>query len=179
MVMFAANQDLDGNRKDSVRNIEDSGEFVWNMATYELREAVNATAEWLTPDVDEFKKATLEKEPATLINVPMVKASPIKFECRYYTTLRLPGNLPMSNVDVVIGRVVAIHIDDSVLTNGMVDLGKIQPIARLGYHSYAVIKAEAMFDMIIPGDPKQLVGLEGNAEKAKKMELNGYTASSK
>jgi flavin reductase (DIM6/NTAB) family NADH-FMN oxidoreductase RutF len=170
--MFSANQDMNQDRKDSVNNIEATGEFCWNVATWDLREAVNASAEWVTADVDEFERVGLEKEMATLMEVPMVKRSPIKFECRYYTTLRLPGNPPMGTVDVVVGRVVGIHIDQSVLTDGMIDLGKVQPIARCGYHQYTVVRGDSIFEMIIPGDPKQLVGLEGNAERAKGL-LNG------
>ena len=162
-VMFAANQDLNSARKDSTVNAEATGEFVWNVATWSLREAVNATAEWFADDVDEFARCGLEKEAARLVSVPMVKASPIKFECKYYTTLRLPGNPPMGSVDVVVGRVVAIHIAEEVLTDGMIDLGKVQPIARCGYHQYVVVRPENVFEMTIPGDPKQLVGLEGNA----------------
>ena len=165
--MFSSNQDMSENRKDSVNNIEATQEFCWNVATWDLREAVNATAEWLTHDVDEFQRAGLEKEQARLVNVPMVKGSPIKFECKYYSTLRLPGNPPMGSVDVVIGRVIAIHIDERVLTNGQIDLGKVQPIARCGYHEYTVVRGDSIFEMVIPGDPKQLVGLEGNAMKAK------------
>lgn len=170
--MFSANQDMNQERKDSVNNIEDTGEFCWNVATWDLREAVNASAEWLTAEVDEFERAGLEKEMASLVNVPMVKRSPIKFECKYYTTLRLPGNPPMGTVDVVVGRVIGVHIAKEVLTDGMIDLGKVQPIARCGYHQYTVVKAESVFEMIIPGDPKQLIGLEGNAEKAKNISGN-------
>lgn len=167
--MFSSNQDPNGRRKDTVNNAESSGEFVWNMATWNLREAVNSSAQWFAEDVDEFEKAGLEKQQASLVNVPMVKDSPIKFECNYYTTLRLPGEFPMGSVDVVIGRVIGIHIDPSILTDGMVDLGKAMPIARCGYYQYAVVKPESLFEMIIPGDPNILVGLEGNAEQQKKI----------
>lgn len=176
--MFSSNQDLNCERKNTVSNVEATQEFCWNMATWDLRHAVNASAEWLAPAVDEFEKCGLEKQPATLVDVPMVKASPIKFECRYYTTLRLPGNPPMGTTDVIIGRVVGVHIDEAVLTDGKVDLGKAMPIARCGYHEYTVVRAESIFEMVIPGDAKQLVGLEGNADGNKGIELNGYTASS-
>ncbi|EME42934.1 hypothetical protein DOTSEDRAFT_88948 [Dothistroma septosporum NZE10] len=166
-VMFSSNQDLHQNRKDTVNNVEATHEFCWNMATYDLRDAVNATAEWFTGDIDEFQRAGLEKQPAQKVNVNMVKASPIKFECEYYTTLRLPGNPPMGTCDVIIGRVVGVHIDERVLTDGMIDLGKAMPIARCGYHQYTVVRAESLFEMVIPGDPGQLVGLEGNAERQK------------
>lgn len=171
--MFSSNQDLDSHRKDTVNNAEQTGHFCWNMATYDLRSAVNASAEWLSPNVDEFQKCSLEKQQADLIDCPMVKDSPIKFECQYHSTLRLPGNPPMGSVDVVIGRVIGVHIDERVLTDGMVDLGKAMPIARCGYHQYTVVTAESLFEMIIPGDPKQLVGLEGNAERQKGINGNG------
>lgn len=75
----------------------------------------------------------------------------------------------MGTVDVVIGKVVGIHIDEGVLTEGKIDLGKVMPIARCGYFEYAVIRGDAVFEMVIPGDPKLLVGLEGNAKKAREM----------
>lgn len=163
--MFASNQDQHTRRKDSVNNVEHTGKFCWNMATYALREFVNRSAEGVAADVDEFEHCGLEKQEAEKIgNCPMVKASPIKFECEYYSTLRLPGTAPMGSVDVIVGRVVAVHIDDNILTNGLVDLGKAMPIARLGYHQYCVVKAESIFEMVIPGDPKLLMGLEGNAD---------------
>lgn len=163
-VMFAANQDLGGQRKDTVRNAETAGEFCWNVATWELREEVNRTAQTVEEGVDEFELAVLEKTPATLVNCSMVKRSPVRFECKYYSTLRLPGNPPMGTVDVVIGRVIAVHIDEAVLTDGKVDIGKVMPIARCGYYEYAVIRSDAVFEMIIPGDPKNLLGLEGNVK---------------
>jgi flavin reductase (DIM6/NTAB) family NADH-FMN oxidoreductase RutF len=164
--MFAANQNPACNRKDTVRNVESTGEFCWNVANWDLREAVNITGEWLKDEVDEFERAGLEKQKADLVNVPMVKASPIKFECKYYSTLRLPGNPPTGTVDVIIGKVIGIHIDESVLTDGKIDLGKVQPIARCGYGQYAVIRPDVIFEMVIPGDPNILVGLEGSTKNA-------------
>jgi flavin reductase (DIM6/NTAB) family NADH-FMN oxidoreductase RutF len=177
-VMFSSNQTFEAERKDTVVNAESTGEFVWNMATWDLREAVNASAEAFTADVDEFEKIGLEKEQAGLVNVPMVKASPIKFECKYYSTLRLPGNPPMGTVDVVIGRVVGVHISEDILTDGLVDLGKAMPIARCGYYQYTVVRPETLFEMIVPGDPKMLVGLEGNASGNRAM-ANGETPGEK
>lgn len=166
-VMFSANQDMNQDRKNTVTNAEDTGVFCWNIATYDLREEVNKTAQWFEPDVDEFAQSGLEKTQAELVKCAMVKRSPVQFECEYYTTIRLPGNPPMGTVDVVVGKVIGIHIDPNVLTDGKIDIGKVQPIARCGYYEYAVIRPEAIFEMIIPGDPKQLIGLEGNAKEAK------------
>lgn len=162
-VMFSGNQKEDGMSKDTVVNAEKTGRFVWNLATWDLREHVNITAEQVDHGVDEFERAGLEKEPARLSNIPMVKRSPVKFECRYHTTVRLPGNTPVGTVDVVIGRVEAIHISEHVLTDGILDIRKTQPIARCGYYEYAVVRET--FEMIVPGGNQFLMsGLEGNAK---------------
>lgn len=165
IVMFSSNQNSSGKRKDSVANAEATGEFVWNMATYDLREAVNISAQEVDPGVDEFELAGLERAPSTLVKPPRVKASPIQFECVYLNTLRFPGNGPMGSVDVVFGRVVGIHIADEALTSeGLVDIQKIRPIARLGYYDYTVV--DDIFRMVIPGDNTALLaGLEGSAGK--------------
>ena len=163
-VMFSANQTIANERKDTVLNAEATGRFVWNLATYDLREAVNITAEQVPYGEDEFARAGLEKQPASLMDVPMVRESPVKFECEYHTTIRLPGNPPMGTVDVVIGKVVGVHVDDAVLTEGKLDVRKTRPIARCGYYEYAVV--EDTFDMVIPGNSKDtLYGLEGSASQ--------------
>ena len=166
IVMFSANQNTDGVRKDSVRNAEDTGQFVWNMATYALREAVNKSAEELPHGVDEFEHAGLVKLPSRKVKPMRVAGSPIQFECEYLNTLRFPGGPPMGTADVVFGRVVAIHIDDQVIdANGLIDVLKIQPLARMGYYDYTFV--DKKFQMVIPGDSKALLaGLEGSADKA-------------
>jgi flavin reductase (DIM6/NTAB) family NADH-FMN oxidoreductase RutF len=162
-VMFAANQTTRGRRKDTVVNAEATGEFVWNMATYELREAVNKSAEEVAPDVDEFELAGVTKTASQLVRPSRVAESPIHFECKYHQTIRLPGNGTMGTVDIVIGRVIGIHIkEDAIGTDGRVDVLKIRPIARLGYHDYTSV--ESTFQMVIPGnDPRRLAGMEGSA----------------
>jgi flavin reductase (DIM6/NTAB) family NADH-FMN oxidoreductase RutF len=167
IVMFSANQDTSGQRKDSVRNAEDTGEFVWNMATYELREAVNISAQELPHGVDEFERAGLAKLPSRKVKPARVAGSPIQFECVYLNTLRFPGVPPMGTADVVFGRVVAVHIDDDVLTpEGLVDVLKIRPLARMGYFDYTTV--DSKFQMVIPGDSRALLaGLEGSPDKAR------------
>lgn len=172
--MFSANQTTTSTRKDSVVNAEATGRFCWNLATWDLRNEVNITSEEVEPGIDEFERAGLEKLDSQVVSVrlrsgsqgrvPMVKRSPVRFECEYYTTLRLPGNPPMGTVDVVIGKVVGIHVDDSVLTDGKLDIRKTQPIARCGYYEYAVVRET--FEMIIPGTNELIrSGMEGNAKK--------------
>jgi len=160
-VMFAANQKTDGTRKDTVANTEQTGEFVYNMVSYALREAMNATAQELPADVDEFEIAGLTKEPSKLVKPYRVAESPVQFECRYHQTLRLPGKGTMGTVDVVIGEVLGIHIKDEVITdNGKLDILKIRPIGRLGYYDYTCV--DSIFEMVIPGPNEDVrAGMEG------------------
>ncbi|MBF6568559.1 MAG: flavin reductase family protein [Candidatus Binataceae bacterium] len=164
IVLFCANQKTTGTRKDSVANAEATGEFVWNMATYALREAVNLTAQELPPEIDEFELAKLTKLPSTLVRPVRVAESPIHFECRYLQTVRLPGKGAIGTADVVFGQVIAIHIADHALReDGCIDILKLRPIARLGYYDYTSI--ESVFSMRIPGGEAMNAGLEGSAEK--------------
>jgi flavin reductase (DIM6/NTAB) family NADH-FMN oxidoreductase RutF len=163
MVMFSSNQNLRSARKDTVVNIEATGEFVWNMATWALREAVNLTSEELLPGEDEFAHAKLDKAPSRLVRPPRVAASPIQFECRHYQTLRLPGNGAVGSVDVVFGRVVCVHIEDRYLRDGRIDVEAIRPLARVGYHDYTTV--DKVFTMPPLGSPVRLAGLEGSPEK--------------
>lgn len=162
-VMFAANQNTRGRRKDTVVNTEQTGQFVWNMATYALREAVNKSAEEVSSEVDEFEIAGVTKAPSHIVKACRVAESPIHFECAYHQTIRLPGNGTMGTVDIVIGRVLAIHIKDDVIgADGRIDILKVRPIARLGYYDYTSV--ESAFQMIIPGnDQRRLAGMEGSA----------------
>ena len=94
-----------------------------------------------------------------------VSGSPIQFECVYLNTVRFPGTPPMGAVDVVFGKVVAIHIDDDAIDEkGHVDVLKIKPIARMGYYDYTTV--DNIFQMVIPGNSKALLaGLEGSPDK--------------
>ncbi len=159
-VMFAANQNSLEARKDTVVNVEQTGEFVYNMATYDLRDAVNRSAAEVPPEVDEFSLAGVTKAPSIKVRPCRVAESPVQFECRYYQTIRLPGNGPMGTVDVIIGRVVFVHIKNEVLTqDGRLDILKVRPLARLGYYDYTTV--DSIFEMVIPGNnDRLLIGLE-------------------
>lgn len=163
LVMFAANQLRDGRRKDTVVNAETTGFFVWNMATWDLREAVNISAMELPPEEDEFEQAGVTK--ADCIDAPgkRVSESPCHFECRYLSTQRFAGRTPVGSVDVVFGEVVRIHIKEDVVgADGKLDIPKIKPIARMGYYDYTVV--ENVFEMKVPGaEQGMLDGLEGRA----------------
>ncbi len=163
MVMFAANGYPDGRRKDTVINAEETGWFVWNMATYGLRNAVNISAMALGPDEDEFERAGVTKTGCVEAPGARVAESPCHFECRYLSTHQLPGNSPVGTVDVVFGRVERIHVADNVITpEGKLDIAKIEPLARMGYYDYAVVRDT--FEMRIPGaSADEAAGLEGKA----------------
>jgi len=162
-VMFAANQTSQGRRKDTVVNAEETGEFVYNMATYSLRQAVNLSASEVPPEVDEFDLAGVTRESCIRVKPCRVAESPVQFECIHHQTLRLPGKGAMGTVDVVIGKVVLVHIKDEVIgKDGRLDIIKIRPLARLGYYDYTTV--DSLFEMVIPGDNVQLLkGLEGRA----------------
>ena len=173
--MFSANQTHDGRVKDSASNAQASGFFVWNLATWALRDAVNRSAMYLAPSVDEFEVAGVEKDFSSVFpTCPRVKDSPVHFDCRYHMTLRLPGNPPLGGVNIVIAEVVGIEIKDEVLTDGILDVGKTQPIARCGYAQYARITET--FEMVIPssgdveGDLSMNCGLEGSVKTMREME---------
>lgn len=163
LVLFAANGYPDGRRKDTVINAEQTGWFVWNMATWDLREAVNLSAQAFAADIDEFDHAGVTKADCIDAPVPRVKESPCHFECRYLSTQRFPGNSNVGNVDVVFGEVVRIHVNDSVVTaDGKIDIPQVKPIARMGYYDYAVI--DRVFEMRIPGGDAAAAGLEGRPQ---------------
>ncbi len=162
-VMFSAGQRTVGGRKDTVANIEETGEFVYNMATYDLREAVNRSAAEVPSDVDEFELAGLTKAPSVRVKPCRVAESPVQFECRLFQVLRLPGNGAKGAIDIVIGRVVLVHVKDEVIApDGKLDMIRIRPLARLGYYDYTSV--ESVFEMVIPGKNEQLLaGLEGTS----------------
>ena len=153
-VMFSAGtHEADGGKKDTVANVEATGEFVYNMSTWAQREQMNLTAMLVERGVDEMAAAGLEPLPSRLVRPPRVKGSPVHFECKLHQVVTLPGNKPTSEHHVVIGRVVAVHIDDAALTaDGLVDLVKIRPIARLGYKDYSSVDAIFQMEKRTPED---------------------------
>ncbi|MGI9407549.1 MAG: flavin reductase family protein [Hyphomicrobiaceae bacterium] len=129
-----------GGVKDSQANIEATKEFVCSLATYALREAMNATSASAARGVDEFELAGLEKAKSTLVVPPRVAASPVALECTLHDIVRLPGaSGALDHYNMVIGKVLGIHISDDVIVDGRVDVRKLRPIARLGYMDYAVV----------------------------------------
>jgi len=139
-VMFASEgSHPEGDFKDSATNVQETGEFVCNIATWELREAMNATSAHVARSVDEFELAGLTPTAARLVKPQRVKESPVHLECTHLKTVELPSNDPDRPNLVVFGRVIGIHIDDSVIADGMIDMDAFRPIARLGYMDYTLV----------------------------------------
>ncbi len=144
LVMFSSE-----GRKDSVTFIEQTREFVCNLATWDLRNAMNMTSAPLPRGVNEMERAGLAPAPSRLVKPPRVAASPCALECR------LVKIVPMETADgvpadchVVFGEVVGVHIDDRFVVDGRLDTAAMKPIARCGYNEYAVV--ESLFTMNRP-----------------------------
>jgi flavin reductase (DIM6/NTAB) family NADH-FMN oxidoreductase RutF len=127
-------------RKDSQRNAEETGEFVCNLATYDLREVVNASSAEFGPAVSEPERIGLEMAPCRAVKPPRVALSPVALECKYFKTVELFSSDGTRNASsVILGEVVGIHIDESVIVNGLVDVTRLQPLARLGYMDFCAV----------------------------------------
>jgi flavin reductase (DIM6/NTAB) family NADH-FMN oxidoreductase RutF len=152
-VMFSATGAHDhGGLKDSVANIEATGEFVANLATWTLREAVNASSIGAPHGFDEFAHAGLGKLPSELVNPPRVAESPVHLECVLSQIVELESPGPDRPNRMVVGRVVGIHIADRVIEAGRVSIALLDPIARLGYDQYARVRE--LFTMTRPRWPE-------------------------
>jgi flavin reductase (DIM6/NTAB) family NADH-FMN oxidoreductase RutF len=135
--------------KDSVALAEETGEFVCSLATYDLREQMNATSATLPRGTNEMEVAGIEAAPSRMVKPPRVAASPCAMECKWLQTIHLK-DLDGNPVDryLVLGMVVGVHIEDRFIKDGMVDTAAMRPIARLGYNDYAVV--DSVFSITRP-----------------------------
>lgn len=141
--------------KDSVANASATGEFCWNLATRPLAEQMNLTCAPAPPEIDEFEVAGLTQAPSRLIAAPRVAESPVNFECRVSQIVQLKT---AAGADVstwlVLGEVVAVHIDEALIHDGVYDTAAARPILRAGRGGdYVEVTPEAMFEMRRPGWP--------------------------
>jgi flavin reductase (DIM6/NTAB) family NADH-FMN oxidoreductase RutF len=138
-------------RKDALTFIEETGEFVCNLATFDLRDAVNETSAPLARGESEMTLAGLTPAPSRLIKPPRVAEAPAALECRHLQTVPLT---PLSGAEaryfLVIGEVVAIHIDERFIVEGLVDTAAMRPITRAGYRDYFVATPDTRFAMTRP-----------------------------
>jgi flavin reductase (DIM6/NTAB) family NADH-FMN oxidoreductase RutF len=138
--------------KDTVQNVKDTGEFVWNLATLDLAKHMNATAAHVAPDVSEFQIAGLTAVPSKLVNVPRVSESPVSFECKLTQIIQLENKEgEQVKAWLTLGEVVAVHIDKAMIRDGVYITALARPIVRAGRRGdYFTVKPEDMFEMIRP-----------------------------
>ena len=145
MVMFASE-----GRKDSLEFVEETKEFVCNLATFDLREAMNRTSAPLPRGESELDFAGLTPAPCRLVKPPRVAESPVALECKWLRTVPLEPLAGPAQYHLVIGEVVGTHIDDRFIVDGVVDTAAMRPIARAGYREYFVATPETNFAMTRP-----------------------------
>ncbi len=147
VVMFAPSYQRDGAAKDSLRNVEEIGEFVVATVTEAMAERMNQCAFRYPPDVDEFEASGLTPRPSRHVQPACVVESPVNIECVMLEIKRF-GKSPGAGC-AIFGRIVALHIDDAVLANdGLVDPVKLLAIGRMGRQTYA--RTTQTFDLPRP-----------------------------
>ena len=138
--------------KDSVRNIQENGMFVWNLVTRPLAEAMNQTCAAVGPEVNEFELAGLATAPSRTMDVPRVAESPVSFECRSTQIIQLEGldKQPIPTW-LVLGEVVGVHIADHLLKDGVYDTASAGHVMRGGGPAdYFTVGPEQLFKMWRP-----------------------------
>jgi flavin reductase (DIM6/NTAB) family NADH-FMN oxidoreductase RutF len=138
--------------KDTVRNVEQTGEFVWNLVTEPLAQAMNQTCAAVPPDVDEFALGGLTPAPSRLVKPPRVAQSPVAFECRLTQLVQLQGaNGQQVPTWLVLGEVVAVHIAAHLIVDGVFDTARAGAVLRGGGPAdYFRIGPEQLFRMVRP-----------------------------
>jgi flavin reductase (DIM6/NTAB) family NADH-FMN oxidoreductase RutF len=141
--------------KDSVANVAATKEFCWSLATRALAEPMNLTCAPAPPDIDEFDVAGLTRAPSRLVRPPRVLESPVNFECRLTQLVQLEGSAGAKlDTWLVLGEVVAVHIDKALIEDGVYQTAEARPILRAGrMGDYFEITPEAKFEMRRPNWP--------------------------
>ena len=138
--------------KDTVRNIEETGEFVWNLVTKDLAEVMNQSSAVYPPETSEFDALNLEKASSTLVTPPRVAKAKVAFECQCTEIIQLKGiSGEKVKTWLVLGEVVKIHIDQSLLKDGVYDTAKAGHILRAGGPGdYFTVGQEQLFELLRP-----------------------------
>lgn len=124
-----------GDKKDTLVNIEATGEFVINFVNEEIAEAMNETAAEFPPEVDEFAMTGLTQVSSERVRPPRVQESPIHMECKLYQVINIGPEAPGGG-SLVIGEIVLFHVRDELYENGRIDTGLLRPIGRLAGEEY-------------------------------------------
>ena len=151
MVMFGCNGRQPYGLKDTILNIENTGEFVCNLSTWETREAMNRSSASVGPEVDELKMSGLTPVPSKRVKPPRVKEAPVHLECKHLRSVDFPNWSNKDRYVVVFGEVIGVHIEDQYITpEGLIDVDGMKPIGRLGYDDYTIVGGDSIFTMTRP-----------------------------
>tara|TARA_Y100001970_G_scaffold294331_1_gene450787 strand:- start:94657 stop:95322 length:666 start_codon:yes stop_codon:yes gene_type:complete len=151
-------------RKDSLRNIEDNGEFTCSLSTWDTREGMNISSAPVDYLANEFSLANLETTESQFVKPPRVSRSPAALECKHWKTIELPDVVDQGDKGhfMTIGQVVGVYINDKFIKDGIVNTSEMRPLARMGYMDYGVITPETTFVLQRP-----TVDDDGNVEVSK------------
>ena len=139
MLMISSSPQASNVDKDTLENIINTGEFVVHIVPHAMRDEMNVTSGGYARNDDEFQRAGLEKAPSTVVSPPRIANAPIAMECRHHINVGFPGVNGVRGAHVIFGEVVGIHIADEALVDGMLDVTKYRPLARLGYMDYTTV----------------------------------------
>jgi len=128
----------DGSKKDTLINIEDTSEFVVNIATEDIVQPMNDTAPEFPPEISEFEEVGLTPLESQIVKAPLVKESPINMECKLLQVVEVGPAEPGGGF-LVIGEIVLFHIKDELLENGRIDTGLLKPVGRLAGTEYTTL----------------------------------------
>ncbi|MEJ5172507.1 MAG: flavin reductase family protein [Hydrogenothermaceae bacterium] len=140
LVVISIGKKDSGVKKDTWKNIDEVGDFVINLVTYDLVEKMNITATAFDEHIDEFIEAGLTPIPSVDVKAPRIKESPVNIECKKHMILDI------ADMGVVIGEIVRFHIDDNLINEkGYIDNRKLKIVGRMGGADYCVVSAENIF----------------------------------
>jgi flavin reductase (DIM6/NTAB) family NADH-FMN oxidoreductase RutF len=140
-----------GGIKDTLRNVQENGEFTCSMSNWDLREHMNMSSAAVPANVDEFPLSGLTGVRGKLVKAPYVKEAAAVFECKLHQVIELPAIAPQKGGFIMaVGYVVGVHIDDKYIEDGIVKTSQMRPLGRMGYMEYAVVTPETTFSMNRP-----------------------------
>ncbi|NUQ81453.1 MAG: flavin reductase family protein [Bacteroidetes bacterium] len=135
LIFCPTRRSADGSKKDTLINIEQTGEYVINVVSESFVKEMNQTSAEVAPGVDEFELSGLTPAPSVTVRAPRVAESPVSFECKLKTLVPV-GNDGPGGGTVVIGEVQMIHVSDPIISNFRLDLHQIRPVGRLAGNFY-------------------------------------------
>ena len=145
-VVFSSSRNVGSKSKDTLRNVEETGEFVVNIVVDDIAEAMNKTAAEFPEDVDEFEIAGLTTAPSDIVKAPRVAESPVNMECRLVQVIKI-GEGAHEN-GLVLGEIVMVHVRDDIINGHRIDHQKLRPTGRLAGNMYC--HTTDVFEMVRP-----------------------------